>query len=176
MPTTIFYFNPMEVKQSTLKMIKHYHSIKSFDPSQPTHRMAQRKVLNCTMLIIVPWKIFDTWKPLWRKLISSEALFSVDMEKSSVEIKQRNNKNRYRSTIESIQIGIAEKYGAIGVILYNDPLDSAPNYTLPGSTYPNTVYMPEMGVQRGSALLLSGDPLTKHYPAKGFHFHVLFFH
>jgi hypothetical protein len=27
--------------------------------------------------------------------------------------------------------------------------------------------MPEMGQQRGSALLLSGDPLTKHYPAKG---------
>lgn len=27
--------------------------------------------------------------------------------------------------------------------------------------------MPDMGHQRGSALLLSGDPLTKHYPAKG---------
>ena len=24
-----------------------------------------------------------------------------------------------------------------------------------------------MGQQRGSTLLLSGDPLTKHYPAKG---------
>jgi len=30
--------------------------------------------------------------------------------------------------------------------------------------------MPDMGVQRGSTLLLSGDPLTKHYPAKGFDF------
>jgi len=54
--------------------------------------------------------------------------------------------------------------------LYNDPSDSAPNYTAHGSTYPNLIYMPDMGVQRGSTLLLSGDPLTKHYPAKGFDF------
>jgi hypothetical protein len=53
------------------------------------------------------------------------------------------------------------------VILYNDPFDSAPNSTTPGATYPNSIYMPDMGQQRGSALLLSGDPLTQHYPAKG---------
>ena len=53
------------------------------------------------------------------------------------------------------------------MILYNDPFDFAPNSTTPGSIYPNSIYMPDMGHQRGSALLLSGDPLTKHYPAKG---------
>ncbi len=55
----------------------------------------------------------------------------------------------------------------IGVILYNDPLDYAPNATLPGSTYPNSIYLPDMGQQRGSTLFIAGDPLTKHYPATG---------
>jgi len=55
----------------------------------------------------------------------------------------------------------------IGVILYSDPINYAPNSTTPGSVYPNSIYMPDMGHQRGSALTSSGDPLTKHYPAKG---------
>ncbi len=53
------------------------------------------------------------------------------------------------------------------MILYGDPIDFAPNSTGPGSTYPNSIYLPDMGQQRGSTLILSGDPLTKHYPAKG---------
>ncbi len=53
------------------------------------------------------------------------------------------------------------------MILYSDPKDVAPNLITPGSTYPNSIYMPDMGLQRGSALTLSGDPLTKHYPATG---------
>jgi hypothetical protein len=60
------------------------------------------------------------------------------------------------------------------VILYNDPFDCAPNSTAPASTYPNSIYMPDMGQQRGSALLLSGDPLTQHYPAKGNYLKVLY--
>ncbi len=55
------------------------------------------------------------------------------------------------------------------MILYSDPIDVAPNATIPGSTYPNSIYMPDMGQQRGSTLVLSGDPLTKHYPAKGYY-------
>lgn len=53
------------------------------------------------------------------------------------------------------------------MILYSDPIDFAPNSNLPNSAYPNSIYMPDMGQQRGSALILSGDPLTIHYPAKG---------
>jgi len=72
------------------------------------------------------------------------------------------------------QIGIAEKYGVIGVILYSDPIDFAPNSTAPNFTYPNSIYMPDMGQQRGSALLLSGDPLTMHYPAKGNYLNLIY--
>lgn len=56
----------------------------------------------------------------------------------------------------------------IGVVLYGDPIDYTLNSTLPASTYPNSIYLPDMGQQRGSTMTLSGDPLTKHYPAKGY--------
>ncbi|CAM4941141.1 unnamed protein product [Rotaria socialis] len=77
---------------------------------------------------------------------------------------------RYGKIFRGNKIGNAEKYGIVGVILYSDPLNYAPNSTLVGSAYPNSIYMPDMGHQRGSALLLSGDPLTKHYPAKDYMF------
>ncbi|CAF2629093.1 unnamed protein product [Rotaria sp. Silwood2] len=75
---------------------------------------------------------------------------------------------RFGKIFRGNKINNAEKYGIVGVILYNDPINYAPNFTRPGSTYPNSIYMPDMGQQRGSALILSGDPLTKHYPAKDY--------
>ncbi|UJR30769.1 hypothetical protein I4U23_018289 [Adineta vaga] len=70
---------------------------------------------------------------------------------------------RYGKIFRGNKIGIAERYGIIGVILYSDPIDVGKNLT-----YPNSIYLPEMGQQRGSVLLLSGDPLTMHYPAKDY--------
>ncbi|CAF0849506.1 unnamed protein product [Adineta ricciae] len=70
---------------------------------------------------------------------------------------------RYGKIFRGNKISIAEKYGAIGVILYGDPSDAAAVH----SSYPYSIDLPEMGQQRGSVLLLSGDPLTMHYPAKG---------
>lgn len=59
----------------------------------------------------------------------------------------------------------AEKRGAIGVIIFNDPLDYAND--LPASqTFPNTIWLPPSGAQRGTLLQSDGDPLTPFYPAK----------
>lgn len=55
----------------------------------------------------------------------------------------------------------------MGVILYSDPKDVAPRGMMFNATYPNSIYMPEMGQQRGSTLTLSGDPLTQNYPSTG---------
>ncbi|CAF1243707.1 unnamed protein product [Rotaria sordida] len=79
---------------------------------------------------------------------------------------------RFGKIFRGNKIGNAEKYGIIGVILYSDPIDFARNSTRSNSTYPNSIYMPDMGQQRGSALILSGDPLTKHYPAKDYMYRV----
>ena len=54
--------------------------------------------------------------------------------------------------------------GAKGLILYTDPVD----YTVDGEgVYPDGLYLPGTGAQRGSALYDYGDPLTPGYPAVG---------
>ncbi|CAF0790038.1 unnamed protein product [Didymodactylos carnosus] len=62
-------------------------------------------------------------------------------------------------------IMLAQKHGVIGVILYNDPADFASSGISPDKTYPNSYFLPDMGMQRGSTLSGSGDPLTKNYPS-----------
>lgn len=64
-----------------------------------------------------------------------------------------------------IQVKSAEDNGAIGVILFSDPKDFAPEGR--HSVYPNTTRLPGMAVQSGSILLGYGDPLTPLYPALG---------
>lgn len=61
----------------------------------------------------------------------------------------------------------AQKFGAIGAILYNDPYDYAPFGITADKTYNQTWFMPPSGVQRGSSYTMNGDPLTPVYPSKG---------
>ena len=58
---------------------------------------------------------------------------------------------------------LAEKFGALGLILYSDPADYALGNT---EVYPENRFLPPTGVQRGS-LRLDGDPLTPGYPSIG---------
>lgn len=67
---------------------------------------------------------------------------------------------------------MAQKYGAIGIILYSDPDDYADGQTNSSSVYPNDWWLPTSGVQRGS-LVLAGDPLTPGYPAIGRYLHTI---
>lgn len=61
----------------------------------------------------------------------------------------------------------AQRFGAIGAILYNDPMDYAPFGTSPDEVYDQKWYMPPSGTQRGSAYTSDGDPLTPVYPSTG---------
>ena len=65
-----------------------------------------------------------------------------------------------------LQAQQAYKHGAIGIILYSDPADYADSQT--ENVYPNSVWLPPSGAQRGTILKTSGDPLTPGYPAIGF--------
>uniref|UniRef100_A0A914XW32 Uncharacterized protein n=1 Tax=Plectus sambesii TaxID=2011161 RepID=A0A914XW32_9BILA len=60
----------------------------------------------------------------------------------------------------------AQSRGAIGVILYHDPQD----YVIGNATFPDTVFLPPSGAQRGSVMTDDGDPLTPFYPAKPYTF------
>ena len=61
----------------------------------------------------------------------------------------------------------AQEYGAVGAILYNDPIDYAPFGINLNQTYNATWYMPPSGAQRGSTFISNGDPLTPIYPSTG---------
>ena len=51
----------------------------------------------------------------------------------------------------------------MGAILYNDPADYARDGT--DKVYPEYVWLPKTGVQRGSILKVRGDPLTPGLPS-----------
>jgi len=64
------------------------------------------------------------------------------------------------------QVAFAQQYGALGVILYNDPIDYV-DKSLTNSTFPNSWFLPPTGAQRGTLAMTKGDKLTEGYPAKG---------
>ena len=59
----------------------------------------------------------------------------------------------------------AEVNSCVGLIMYTDPKD----YAVEGmdETYPDSVYLPGTGVQRGSLEANLGDPLTPGHPSLG---------
>lgn len=64
----------------------------------------------------------------------------------------------------------AEQNGAIGLIIFSDPKD----YTKgDGYVYPDSVYLPPTGAQRGTTMLGDGDPLTPFYPSIGNCFNLI---
>jgi len=67
---------------------------------------------------------------------------------------------RYGSNFRGIKVYLAERRGAIGVLIYSDPQDDG---YYKGDAYPQGPWRPETGVQRGSVQNLpkySGDPET----------------
>ncbi|XP_070565286.1 glutamate carboxypeptidase 2-like [Ptychodera flava] len=61
--------------------------------------------------------------------------------------------------------------GAKGLILYSDPADVAPE-GYPDKTYPDGIFLPGSGVQRGSLYKDMMDPLTPGYPATDYAYRI----
>ncbi|XP_070538242.1 putative N-acetylated-alpha-linked acidic dipeptidase [Ptychodera flava] len=72
---------------------------------------------------------------------------------------------RYGMIFRGDKVANAKDFGAVGIILYSDPEDVAPAGE---ETYPNGIFLPETGVQRGSTFKHAMDPLTPGYPATGY--------
>lgn len=71
---------------------------------------------------------------------------------------------RYGHVFRGDKVTNAQKYGAKAILIYSDPQDYAP---VPDEDlYPHGWWLPRSGVQRGSILMGTGDPLTPRYPAK----------
>lgn len=57
----------------------------------------------------------------------------------------------------------ADNHKVKAIILYSDPDQYSPF----GTSYPDSWYLPDDGVQRGTVLRIRGDPLSNGYPALG---------
>lgn len=69
---------------------------------------------------------------------------------------------RYGKLYRGSKVRQAEKYGAIGVIIFSDPYD----FTIFGSEYPDGWTLNRYGVQRGTVNRNPGDSLSIGYPSK----------
>lgn len=77
---------------------------------------------------------------------------------------------RYGKIFRANIAEMAEARGAIGVVLFSDPSDYAPQ----GSdfVYPHSYFMPPSAAPFGTVKLVDGDPLTPFYPAVESAFHI----
>uniref|UniRef100_A0A2C9LCG1 glutamate carboxypeptidase II n=1 Tax=Biomphalaria glabrata TaxID=6526 RepID=A0A2C9LCG1_BIOGL len=72
---------------------------------------------------------------------------------------------KYGKLFRGSKVAIAESYGAIGVIIYSDPIDHTGIKSGDTKVYPETWWLPSDGVQRGTLVSTIGDVLTPGYPS-----------
>ncbi|MDE0560569.1 M28 family peptidase [Algoriphagus sp. NF] len=87
-----------------------------------------------------------------------------DLEEMGIDLTGKVVIARYGGNFRGFKAKFAEQAGAIGLIVYTDPID---NGFTKGEVYPNGPYYNETTIQRGSMLTLdwTGDPLTPYEPA-----------
>uniref|UniRef100_A0A915MVM6 Uncharacterized protein n=1 Tax=Meloidogyne javanica TaxID=6303 RepID=A0A915MVM6_MELJA len=78
------------------------------------------------------------------------------LKKSNISISGKIVLIRYGGIFRGDKVFNAEKRGAVGVILYSDPIDY---------TFPNAVWLPPSGSQRGTLYRGIGDPETPLLPS-----------
>ncbi|HVZ96867.1 MAG TPA: transferrin receptor-like dimerization domain-containing protein [Chitinophagaceae bacterium] len=82
------------------------------------------------------------------------------LEKMGIDVKGKIVIAKYGRSWRGTKPKVAQEHGAIGCILYSDPMDDGYFH---GDVYPKGAYKNEYGVQRGSVMdmvIYPGDPLT----------------
>ncbi len=88
-----------------------------------------------------------------------------ELEKLGIDVKGKIVIAKYYGSWRGIKPKLAAEKGAIGCIIYSDPIDDG---YYRGETYPDGAFKNETGVQRGSVMdmpLYPGDVLTPGYGA-----------
>jgi N-acetylated-alpha-linked acidic dipeptidase len=88
-----------------------------------------------------------------------------ELERRGIDVEGKIVIARYGGSWRGIKPKVAAERGAIGAIIYSDPIDDGYGA---GDVYPDGPYRMEHGVQRGSVLDMPqypGDPLTPGYGA-----------
>ncbi len=87
------------------------------------------------------------------------------LEKMGVSVKGKIAIAKYGRSWRGIKPKVAQEHGAIGCIIYSDPMDDGYSQ---GEVYPKGAFKNEYGVQRGSIMdmvIYPGDPLTPNVGA-----------
>ena len=77
-----------------------------------------------------------------------------------IDLKGKICMARYGKIFRGNKLKHCQDAGAIGIILFSDPGDVALQGTEAENVYPNTIFLPGTGIQRGGTALLKGDPLS----------------
>ena len=83
-----------------------------------------------------------------------------ELERRGIDVRGKIVIARYGGSWRGIKVKVAQEHGAIGCILYSDPVDDG---YYQGDVYPKGAYKNDRGAQRGSVEdmpLYPGDPLT----------------
>ena len=67
---------------------------------------------------------------------------------------------RYGKIYRGNKVHHCQNEGGIGIIMFSDPGDVAHLGTEPKDVYPNSIFLPGSGIQRGSTYIGDGDPLS----------------
>ena len=87
------------------------------------------------------------------------------LDKRNIDVEGKIVLARYGAIFRGLKVLNAQRRGAIGVLLYSDPLDDG---YAKGDIYPHGPYRPPSAIQRGSVQFLSlgpGDPSTPNGPS-----------
>ncbi|XP_050693224.1 putative N-acetylated-alpha-linked acidic dipeptidase isoform X2 [Eriocheir sinensis] len=87
------------------------------------------------------------------------------LQRAGVQVAGRLVIAKFGNIFRGDKVLNAERFNASGMILYTDPADYHPDWHKGGEAYPNTFWLPESGIQRGSLLWRDGDPTTPYYPS-----------
>jgi len=82
------------------------------------------------------------------------------LDKMGIDVKGKIVIAKYGRSWRGIKPKVAQEHGAIGCIIYSDPIDDG---YFAGDVYPKGAFKNEYGVQRGSVMdmvIYPGDPLT----------------
>ncbi len=83
-----------------------------------------------------------------------------ELDKMGIDVKGKIVIAKYGRSWRGTKPKVAQEYGAIGCIIYSDPMDDG---YFEGDVYPKGAFKNEFGVQRGSVMdivIYPGDPLT----------------
>jgi N-acetylated-alpha-linked acidic dipeptidase len=87
------------------------------------------------------------------------------LKEMGIDVKGKIVIARYGKSFRGVKSKVAEENGAIGLLIYSDPMDDG---YMKGDVYPRGPWRPEDAVQRGSIYYMfeyPGEPLTPGYPA-----------